>query len=246
MQNTLYNRLYYGQFFCIVPLIVIIKRCEGILGVLSVIAMALILSYLTYNAILLFRALPKKIPYLKVFYVGSTLMLGSALLDMIVTIMCSPNLAQEGNLTVLMLLKIHAPLWFIYLFMLFSELVFIVLSISLWGCFLKTYDDIVSRIPYKSLITTLKWLSGSGAVSGLKLFFNLKIDTYFAMSLTTIIYVVMQIAHVYAALEWLDVIPIFSYLRLTAIITILLSALIGLVGLTHYKVKQNLTSAPIT
>lgn len=245
MQNTLYNRLYYGQFLHIVPLIFIIKQYEGILGILSIASVALISSYLTYNAIILFLALPKKISYPKLFYISSALIIGCTLLDITVTVLSSPDLAEEGNLTILMLLKAHVPLWIIYSFIALYELLFFAFSISLWGCFLKTYDDIVSRIPYKSPITTLKWLSGSGAISGLKAFLNPKIDTYFALSFTTLICVVMQLARIYAALEWLDIIPISSYFRIIAISAIILIPLIGFVGFTHYKVKQNSASRAV-
>lgn len=243
MQNILYKRLYYGQFFCIAPLIFILRQYDSLLGTLSIVALGCISSYLAYNAIVLFQLLPNKIYNRKAFYAGIVLAIGAALLDLTVTVWHSPNLAQEGNFIVLILFKMHIPLWCIYFLILLFQLISTVLIIFFWGVFLKTYDDIIARIPYKNLKTTLKWLFGSGNMYGKYWFLNPKVDSYFALSIISVTFIVMPIARVYAVLEWLRIIPISSYLRLPALLAITFSGLIGLICFTHYKVKQKASLA---
>lgn len=238
LKEVLYKRLYDAQIVCILPLVAIIFQSKGIVGMMGLAGFFGALIYLAYNAVYLVSILPGRIPFRIIFWIGTFLIISGSMMDMITTVMHSPDLAREGNFMVLMLLEVHATLAFIYLFMLMFQIVFVTLSVSLWACFLKTYTDIVSLIPYKNVLTTFRWLYGAGQVSNLNWVFNRKLDPYFAISLMTIFLVMTQFLRWYVVLEWFEVIPIAINFRIMAVLTVAGMGAAGLTGLTHYHLKN--------
>ncbi len=173
------------------------------------------------------------------FWAGTFVVLGGATIDMFVTALCSPDLAREGNYMVLMLFEMNAPLWFIYLFLVLLEVIMSILIVSLWVCFLKSYSNMLYRIPYKNLTTTFKWVLGAGKMNILDFFLLRNFDPYFTISLAAVVAVALQVLHWYVALEWLEFVPISTDFRVSVLLSILFITIMTLVFWTHTKLKKS-------
>lgn len=192
------------------------------------------LFFMSYNAMKLFRILPGHVP-LNAFLIGVFLVVGSAIVDMGATVICSPDLQQEGNVFILMLLSEKFSLGFIYCFSLALNILAGSLELILWACFLKVYPTMIQSIPYKNMFTTYKWLMGSGEKKGLKAFFNVKTDLHFGLPSCTFLIVMQSLYRFYMALMWFNLVPhSFTVVPLF----ILIASILGLTCISHYKIKQ--------
>lgn len=235
--DSLYRELYRGHYAFLLPLGCIILRVEGMFGMLALLGLVLACIYILYYSLILYRSLPNRVPSIP-FWMGTFLVAGGSIADMFITVLYSPDLVREGNYMVLMLLDMNATLWFIYLYMLFIQIIFTILALSLWACFLKTYPNRLHRIPYKNLRTTFKWCIGAGEGGMLNWFLLKKVDPYFSLSLMSVMLVVMQFFHWYAVLEWIEIIPISNSSRSVALISVACISTLIFITFTHFKLKQ--------
>ena len=119
--NTLYKKIYFwyfAPFFILIP--AILFQNQGLIIFISAIATIIFAGILLYKSIDLFKKIPGSVSWLLLF-LGVVLVAGGSILDMSVTVVFSPNLSEEGNPAVLLLLSHNAPLWFIYLLMLLYQ-----------------------------------------------------------------------------------------------------------------------------
>ena len=135
--SILYKKIYNTQFAYIIPILFIGFRVKGTVGIAGLLSLLLIFSYMSYHVLVLLRSLPGKMPLL-LFLAGTFFTVGGSIVDMVSTVMCSPDLDREANYMVLMLLDSHVSLWLIYLFMFCFQILMSIMIIGLWGCFLRT------------------------------------------------------------------------------------------------------------
>lgn len=159
-----------------------------------------------YYSLLLFKALPGKVslPYLSK---GVCVILGGALLDITVTIWCSPDLSREGNPIALLLFDLNYRLWMVYLILFCVQVLMVGTTLSLWASFVKVYPQLIKAIPYKNLFTTCKWWLGSGQMSFKDFLLGRNINYCFTLSFSTFLLVLSQLNRFYLAMEWLDLVP---------------------------------------
>lgn len=180
--------------------------------------------------------LPNRAP-LNLFLLGFFLFVGGAIVDIGSTFICSPDLKEEGNFLLLMLLSKNFSLNFIYTFTILFNIFEGIIYLTLWGAFLKAYPTLVKAIPYSDIFTTFRWLLGIGKMKGwYEILFNSKTDLSFLMSFLTFCWMMKITYRFYMALMWFDKVP-FSYTIVP--LSIFITAVLGLTFFTHYKVKKN-------
>lgn len=212
----------------------ILLRPQGVLGVLCVLVILLSIIFASYHSLILFRSLSGVVPIRgSGLLMGTFIILGGALFDIIVTVCCSPDLSEEGNPIALILFDLNVPLWGIYLTLFFCQVFIVGVTLILWASFLKVYPRIINTIPYKSLFTTCKWLFGCGQMSFLDFILNRKLNYCFFISSCTFLMVLCHLNRWYFAMEWLELVP-FS--RTIPGIIISITALFFLIR-THIKIE---------
>lgn len=236
--NILYKKITISLFIglCSSLLYYNFKNTDHVnyLNIIGVIIFLSSLFFMSYNAIKLFRILPGLLP-LNAFLIGVFLLAGSAIVDMGATVICSPDLQQEGNVFILMLLREQFSLGFIYCFAFALNILAGSLQLILWACFLKIYPTMIQSIPYKNMFTTYKWLMGSGEKKGLKAFLNVKTDLHFGLPSCIFLIIMQSLYRFYMALMWFNLVPhSFTVVPLL----ILIASILGLTFISHYKIKQ--------
>jgi len=192
--------------FALITLVLFFEP-KGTIGLVSVFLILFNSIYILYYSLKLFRLLSiptKKYPFL----IGTFVILGGALIDIVVTIIYSPDLKEEGNPIILTLLNLDWPLWSIYLFCALLQIVILSYTLILWANFIKMYPSMIRSIPYKNLFTTYKWLSGAGQQKNfLDVLLNRKFDYTFFMFTIMFLLVLMHINRWYFAMEWIKLVP---------------------------------------
>lgn len=236
-EEVLYKKIFTGLYYLAVPTIFIVFQLKGMLGIIGIVGFICATLYMLWNATFLLRTLPGRVPSIALCS-GMALVIGSSIIDMAVTVMYSPDLSREGNPIVLMLFDLQAPLWFVYLFELMFNILFMTLVLVLWACFLKSYPKMLETIPYKNFITTFRWIMGAGNISLLDWFLCRKVDFYHMISLVTLMLVMGYFLRLYAALEWLSIIPISIIFPKVAMLSIFSLSTLLFIAFTHFNLKK--------
>lgn len=177
-----------------------------ILGTVFAVGMVLSIVFGFYYSFKLFRALPGLLP-LRNLWVGVFIVLGGALIDIIVTVFCSPDLSREGNPIVVLLFDLNFSLVMIYTVLFCIQVLMVSTCIILWASFLKIYPKLLRNIPYKNLFITCKWWIGCGKMSFLDFILNRNSNYCFFISFCTFLLVLSHLNRWYCAMEWLNLVP---------------------------------------
>ena len=212
----------------------ILLKPQGVLGAICILMFLLSIFFVFYHSLVLFKSL-SGVVLRRGLLMGTFIVLGGALFDIIVTISCSPDLSEEGNPIFLTLVDLNVPLWGIYLTLFFSQVFMVGFTLILWASFLKVYPRIINTIPYKNLFTTCKWLFGCGQMSFLDFILNRKLNYCFFISSCTFLMVLSHLNRWYFAMEWLELVPFSRTIPLTLISIIAFFFLIN----THKKIEHS-------
>lgn len=236
--NSMYKNIYFWYFvpiFMLSPALLFPKQC--LIVYISAMATVFFSVVLLYKSVILFKKLPGLVSLPSLFF-GVFLIAGGSILDMSVTVILSPDLSEEGNPAVLLLLSHNAPLWFIYLLMLFYQILSSTIHIFLFACFLKTYPTIIKTIPYSNFFNTIRWIMGCGKTSFLDFLLFRNVEYDYLMPSLIFITVMSNFTHWYAAMEWLKIIPTVVSSGMLASCAILISFL-TVVLITHFMLRYN-------
>lgn len=193
-------------------------------------------SFTLYYSICLYRKIPGVVQ-VGPFILGVVLVFLGSAIDMMVTVICSPDLIEEGNPVLVALLNNNFSLQSVYLFTLSYQLLKVTITLFLWSSFLKAYARILKLIPQKNFFTTTRWLLGAGKMSWSDFFLSKNIQ--YELLVPSLIFVVSMsnIFHWYVALEWLEFVPYIASTAVWACIIGFISFFI-LVVITHVKLKN--------
>lgn len=236
-KETIYTNIGYG--FLLSGLCSLVCDCLkenpfNYINIMGVIGFVLAYVFMIHNGIKLLRILPERIP-LNLFSIAIFLVVGGAVSDVAATVICSPGLEQEGNLFLRMLLDIKCPLGLVYLAMAGLNILDISLNLVLFACFLKVYPTLIQSIPYKNILTTLKWIFGIGTLKSWRSILIGKLDfCYFIPSLAVML-VGQCLYRFYMALMWFHKVPHSYYIVPFGIAS---ASFLGLSYFTHYRIKQ--------
>lgn len=235
--TSIYKKIYNGYMILsllLVPIMLFSLSKEIIYFTffLEFIVAIIILYYLK----LVYKIIPGKISFYAVL-AGMVISVGGSILDMAVTVIYSPDLSEEGNPVIVALLNSQFSLKSIYISMLCYQILKVSISLYCWFNFLKIYPKILKKIPYVNFYTTLKWLFGAQKMSFLDTVIGRNIDYNFLIAGMFFIIFSMNIIHWYAALEWLEIIPIM-FSTLTLAVAIIAISLLILGSLTHIQIKN--------
>lgn len=232
-----YKKIYYWYIALQCTLLpVIFFPLNKTIIYLSIFSVFFMGAFTLYYSIRLHKNIPSQVPLLGLL-VGIIFVLGGSIFDMTTTIICSPDLSEEGNPILVTLLDNNFSLSFIYLFTLFYQILKVSITLYLWTAFLKIYPTLLNLIPYKNFFTTGRWLMGAGKMSLSDFLQSKNIQFEFLVPSFIFIIFMSNFIHWYAGLEWLQIIPYGPDTLILATWTILFSVLI-LAGVTHLKLKQ--------
>ncbi len=232
-----YKKIYYWYILleCTLMPVMFLPVNSAIIH-LSIFSAFVIGGFTLYHAIRLYKAMPGHLPLFGLF-TGIIFVLGGSIFDMTTTIICSPDLSEEGNPLLVALLNHNFPLYFIYLFTLFYQMLKVSINLYLWSAFLKGYPMILNSIPYKNFFITIQWLIGAGKMNFSDFLLSKNIQFEFLVPCLCFIIFSSNFIHWYAGLEWLKIIPYGPDTIILAFWIILFSVLI-LAWMTHFKLKR--------
>ena len=240
--NNLYKKIYFWYFSSILILIPgFLLQKQALMFFIHSVFTLFFTGLVLYKLVALFKKVPGSIsvPYLGLAFV---VVAGGSILDMFVTVICSPDLSEEGNIAVRLLLSHHAPLWFVYLIGLFYQILHVSIDVLLFSCFLKTYPSVLKTIPYLNFFTTVKWLMGCGKVKFVDLLLGRNLQYQYLMPSLIFMVGMNNLTHFYAVMEWLNIIPTGDSFLVVSCCGIFIS-LLTLALMTHFKLRNNLQYA---
>ncbi|MBM84214.1 MAG: hypothetical protein CMJ78_26975 [Planctomycetaceae bacterium] len=166
---------------------------------------------------------------------GLSIIIGGALLDLSVTVLNSPDLADEGNRFVRILLETGHPLSFVYAHWLMTQAIFVSVFCLLWIGFLKHRENLVRTLRMAEPSSTLDFLkvaTGGAELTMRQWLFPVKVSElpflYHGLWVTAMTMIFgNSLFRCYAALEWLDVIQPTVLGRRIVIVVSAITALVG-------------------
>ena len=158
----------------------ILLPVKGMMVYISVFLVLFLAGMVLYRSMYLYKAIPG-IGSLPLLFLGVVFVLGGSAFDITATVTFSPDLSEEGNPVVVALLNNNCSIAFIYLFMLFYQILKVSINLYLWACFLKTYPKLLNTMPYLNFFTTIRWLMGCGKISLLDFLLGRNLQYYYLM-----------------------------------------------------------------
>ena len=213
----------------------ILLPVKGMMVYISVFLVLFLAGMVLYRSMYLYKAIPG-IGSLPLLFLGVVFVLGGSAFDITATVTFSPDLSEEGNPVVVALLNNNCSIAFIYLFMLFYQILKVSINLYLWACFLKTYPNILKSIPCVNFFTTIKWLMGFGKMTLSDFLLSKNVQFYFLFSSLSFITLMLYSFRWYVALEWLGVVPYPNIMM--CILGIIFFSFLTLALVTHFKIKQ--------
>ncbi len=179
---------------------------------------------------------------------GAAFIVMAAVMDLTCTVMINPNLEQEGNIYLRRLLDAGCSVNSVYTYMMITQLLFVTMFVVVWWSFLHHYPLLVKSIVVsdpQSLIEFLKSATGGAHLTWRQWIIPLKpseVPLLYHCFWFASVGVVFGISvfRYYAALEWLDVVPVSMEGRIMTATSGILMSLLAYLVILHQESRMEI------